>query len=510
MIQAVIEIGSTGIRLLVAESLEEKKQDNFTILDRSENPVNLGRDVFTTGTISRDTLMASIRILERYKEQIGTYGIKTEDTVVIGTSAVREASNRDPFVDRIKVRTGWSVKVIDGLDENRYMYIAVSDRLKSEKDSVRQKNSIIVDISGGATEMMVIEKGRIAGAHSMRLGTTIIEHKIHSIMGSINDAPRLIGEFIRNTKKTLSSEMNLNKLQQFIVIGNDMKKVAFMVGKQTSTFLWEIERKKFEEFADEVQTYTPEECIEKFSIKYSEAQTFQISIIAYKLFLSLTNVAKIIVADTSPQMGLLLSRNTELNTGITEDFNLQIAAGATSLLKKYQGDQRHADYVRNASLKIYDALETELAFDSHARILLEVSAILHDVGMFIRADDHNIHGKYIVNNSEIFGLNRDDRNLIGMIISFHKGSRQPQDDAEVRLLPRTSRMIVLKLSAILRVADAMDRSHRQNLKDFKISFASDSMTIRTKGHHNLSMEKLVMAEKGSLFESVFGYKIVIL
>ena len=288
-----------------------------------------------------------------------------------------------------------------------------------------------------------------------------------------------------------------------------MKIVSLFVGKPISPFLWEVERGAFENFVDEVQHYTPEECIAKFKMSYNEAQTFQISLVAYKLFIQLTNVTKFIVPDTSIREGILLSRNQLSNPEIQNDFTQQILAGARAILKKYQGDENHAEYVRKTSLEIYDALQKELGFDSHVRVLLEISAILHDVGMFIRAEDHNIHGKYIVNNSEIFGLNRDDKSIVAQIISFHRGSKMPQEDEEFRLLSRSRRMTVLKLSAILRVADALDRTHKQHLYNFNISFAKDSITFRTKGHNNLSLEKLAVSEKGDLFENIFGYKIVL-
>ncbi len=507
--QAVIEIGSTGIRLLIAEPVEVQSQKKFNILDRSEQPVNLGRDVFTTGLISRETFFICQKILSLYAEQISAWGIKKEETIVIATSAVREAKNRDPFVDRIKVKTGFIVKVIDGIEENRLMYLAVIKCLKDEQGVVPQTDSIFLDISGGATEMMLMEKGHIVGAHSMRLGTVIIEQLIHSMMGNLDDARRYIAEFIRNTKKTLNTELDLDKIQQFIVLGNDMKIVSLFVGRATSPFLWEVDRNAFEKFVDEIQTYTIEECVVKFKMTYNDAQTFRISLIAYKLFIELTNVTKFIVPDTSIQEGVLLSLHQLSNPEIQNDFTQQILAGARSLLKKYQGDEKHADYVRQMSLQIYDALQKELDLDDNARVLLEISAILHDIGMFIRAEDHNIHGKYIVTNSEIFGLNREDKSLVAQIISFHKGSKMPQDDPEFRLLSRSKRMIVLKLSAILRVADALDRTHKQQLYNFNISFAKDSITFRAKGHNSLSLEKLALSEKADLFENVFGYKIVL-
>lgn len=514
--QAVIEIGSTGIRLLVAEPVEERTADSeqpvqkkYNILDRSEFPVNLGRDVFTAGSITRETLLACLQILNRFGEQLKGWGISRQETIVIGTSAVREANNRDPFVDRIKVKTGFTVHVTDGIEENRLMYIAVTECLKDESVSVRQSDSIILEISGGATEMMLMEKGRMVGAHSMRLGTVIIEQQIRSMLGNIDDAHRFIGEFIRNTKNTLNTEMNLDKVQQFIALGTDMKLAAIFAGKPISPFLWEIQRYDFEAFVDEVQHYTTEECIAKFKLNYNDAQTFQISLIAYKLFVYLTNVTSIIVPETSIREGILLN-NAELSDGeLRDEFTQQILASATSLLRKYQGDEAHAEHVKRTSLRIYDAMQDELGLDPHVRMLLSVSAILHDIGMFIRAEDHNIHSKYIINHSEIFGLSRDDKALVALITNFHKGSRMPQDDPEFRLLPRTSRMIILKLSAILRVADALDRTHQQKLIDFTINFAHDSLTFRVKGHTNLALEKLAVAQKSDLFENVFGYKFVL-
>ena len=127
LVQAVIEIGSTGIRLLVAESaLSKKSRKQFTVLDTSENRVSIGHDVFTQGSISRESLLACLHILELYREQITGYGLQPDQVQVIATSAVREAKNRDPFVDRIKVKTGFNVRVIDGIEENRLMYISMS------------------------------------------------------------------------------------------------------------------------------------------------------------------------------------------------------------------------------------------------------------------------------------------------------------------------------------------------------------------------------------------------
>ena len=499
--QAVIEIGSTGIRLLVAE--------NGNILDRSDFPVNIGRDVFTSGSISRDTLLNALHILSRYDEQLKGYGINAFETIVIGTAAIREAKNRDPFVDRVKVKTGFTVRVIDGIEENRLMYLAVTNCLKEASISMRQNNSIILEIAGGATEMMLMESGHMKAAHSLRLGTVITEQQIRAITGNLDDAHRFIEEYIQNTKNALDIEINLNQIKQFIALGGDMKLAAIFAGKPISAFLWEIKRNDFENFVEEVKHYTPEECMAKFKVSYNDSTTFQISLIAYKLFLRLTNVDSIIVPETNIREGVLISYTNKQDPNLQNDFNSQIIASATSLLRKYSGDEKHADFVRTMSLRIYDTMQNELGLPSHARTILEVSAILHDIGMFIRAQDHNLHSKYIIQNSEIFGLTHDETNMVALIASYHKGSRMPQDDKEILLLPRSSRLTILKLTAILRIADALDRSHQQKLTNFTVNFARDTITFRVKGFNNLTLEKLAIKEKGDLFENVFGYTIVL-
>ncbi len=504
--QAVIEIGSTGIRLLVAEITDQNKRN---ILDRSEQPVNIGRDVFTNGFISRETLLSCLQILSRFSEQLSAWGLSRDDTTVLATSAVREASNRDPFVDRVKVKTGFTVKVIDGIEENRLMYIAVTDCLKDESVNMQQSDSIVLEIAGGATEMMLLSRGRMVSAHSMRLGTVIVDQQVHAMGGNIDDARKFIEEFIHNTKSTLNNELNLGKVQQFIAVGNDMKLAAIFAGRPISPFLWEIQRSDFDAFVDEIQRYTMEEVVARFKMSYSDASTFQISLLAYRKFISLTRVGTIIVPETSIRDGVLISRLNPGETGLEQEFSDQIIASAQTLLKKYQGDEKHAQYVRNMSLHLYDAMEHELGLTPHVRMLLEVSAILHDVGMFIRAEDHNLHSSYIIKNSEIFGLSREDTNLVAEIARFHKGSKMPQDDPEIKLLPRKSRMIILKLSAIIRVADALDRSHQQKLTNFTIDLEKDSITFRVKGHSSLSLEKVALNEKGDLFENVFGYTLVL-
>lgn len=503
---AVIEIGSTGIRLLVAQTASGGVPE---ILDRSEQPVVIGRDVFTQGAISRSTLLVCLQILRRYAEQLAAYGITAAETFVIATSSVREAANRDPFVDRIRVKTGFTVRVIDGIEENRLMYLAVLGAFKGSSESLKSKDSMIMEVGGGSTELMLIAQGRVAAAHSMRLGTVVISQQLNPQMNGREDARRYIDEFIRNTEGTLNNELNLSKVQQFIIVGGEANVVAREAGKKISDSLWKIWREDFERFVLSIQDFSPELLAVKLRIAYSEAQCLYLGLLIFRQFLSLTNVKSIIVPKTSIREGIFISRTAE-DDEIRQEFDEQVAASARNLLKKYRGDEKHAEYVRETSLRIFDMLKDELGLGDGARRMLEVSAILHDIGMFIRASDHEAHSKYIILHSEIFGLNREETTLIAQIASYHRKKCSPQSDPEYKALQRSDRLAILKLAAILRVADALDRGHQQKIKQFTASFSEDSMTIRTGEFENIMLEKIAIADKGDLFESVFGYKIVLI
>lgn len=505
--ESVIEIGSTGVRLLVAEYTQDHKQ---VILDRSDRPLPLGKNVFTTGAISQDTQNQLIQILKRYKEQLEGWGITPAETSCFATSAFRDASNRDPIMDRILVQSGFRVHIVDGIEENKLMYLAISDCIKDQPVDFKNEDTVILVVGGSSTEIMMMEEGKMAGVHSLRLGSVRIEQQIKNRTGSYADIQRYVREAINNTKGSLESELDFSSVKQFFGVGADMTLVSLLIGRPISTFLWEINKEDFTEFVRDIQDYSVDECVARFKIPYNEAETFRVSLLIYNLFFHLTKAERIIVPETNIRNGIILSKSSTLNEELQNEFDMQITASAKNLLRKYHGDENHAECVRMISVKLYETLKEEIALDDHAKTLLETAAILHDIGSFIRYDNHNLHSNYIIRNSEIFGLSRNDNKIVAEIAKYHKGSLVPQDDETYQMLPRPDRMTILKLTAILRIADALDRGHIQKFSDFSVKVQQNAVVIHTKKSNNTVLEKIALSEKAGMFESVFGYKIILL
>jgi exopolyphosphatase/guanosine-5'-triphosphate,3'-diphosphate pyrophosphatase len=512
---AIVEIGSTGIRLLVAEI----EGTEWRILDRAGRPAVLGRDVFTTGELSRESFLECLSVLHSYRELLTGWGIANENIKVIATSALRVARNRDVFIDRVLQETGFNVSIVEGIEENRLMYLAVRFALKQDLPQFWRANSMIIEVGGGSTEIMLLRRGQMAAAHSIRLGTIIIDQRANLKIGASPE--RYISESIRNTSGILNAEMDLASVRSLVAGGADTRLAADHIGTDLNENCKIINREDFLAFAQQVRSYSIEECVNKLHISYADADGFIPGIMVLKLFLEQTTAAKLVVPLVSIREGYLIDLVLGVDSELQKEFFSQIIASAVSLGRKFHYDEAHSRHVANLCVVIFDALVKEHGMTRRHRMMLETSGILHDIGMFIKGSGHQKHGQYIVENSEIFGLHRDEINIIANVVRYHRGDPPSESDIEYISLQREERILVLKMASILRVADALDRGHSQHVRTISLDRRSETIVIHTQtpvqsnGEHNeapaldISLERIGIEEKAGLFQDVFGYKIVL-
>ena len=183
----VIDIGSSAIRMVV---MEIQAGGRFRKLDRASRPIQLGRDVFLNRLIGRDSIVQSIKILSGFAELFAQWGIGKENIFVIATTAIREAKNRDTFIDRVFIRTGFRIEIVDGVEENNLTFIAVLHAIEDVKSKLARTASLIMEVGGGSTEVMIMDHGRMVAAHVFRLGTLRFEKQAsrHAKSGQIGRA----------------------------------------------------------------------------------------------------------------------------------------------------------------------------------------------------------------------------------------------------------------------------------------------------------------------------------
>ncbi|HCC36304.1 MAG TPA: phosphatase [Treponema sp.] len=511
---AVLEIGSTGIRLLVAEIHGHQ----WRALDHAGRPAALGRDVFTTGELSRESFMECLSVLHNYRELLTGWGIANENIHAIATSALRVARNRDVFIDRVRQETGFELAIVEGVEENRLMYLAVRFALKQDMPQFWRANSMILEIGGGSTEIMLLRRGQMVAAHSIRLGTIIIDQRSRLKIGAFPE--RYLSESIRNTSGILNAEMDLAHVRTIVAAGTDARIAADLAGKKLNEHCGVISRDDFIVFAEKVRSYTVEDCVQKLHISYTDVDGFIPGIMVLKLFLEQTNAIQVVVPKVSIREGYLIDLALGVDSELQKEFFSQIVASAVNLGRKFHYDETHSRHVADLCMILFDALVKEHGMNRRQRMMLETAGILHDIGMFIKGSGHQKHGQYIVANSEIFGLHKEELDIIANVIRYHRGDPPSQSDIEYITLQREERILLLKMASILRVADALDRGHSQHIKNITVERRSETLVLHPHGHSgphdsydasppDISLEIMGIEEKADLFEDVFGYKIVL-
>jgi len=302
---------------------------------------------------------------------------------------------------------------------------------------------------------------------------------------------------------------DLAHVRTLVASGSDARLAAEQAGTKINENCYIIERAKFLEFAGKIRNYTIDDCVQKFNISYADAEGIVPGLLVLKLFLEHTSAATMAVPVVTIREGYLIDLASEVDSGYQEEFYSQIIASAQNLGRKFHFDEAHSNHVVKHSLELFDALVKEHGMNRRHRVMLETAAILHDVGTYIKPSGHNRHGQYIVAHSEIFGLYQDELNIIANVIRYHRGDPPSESDLEYMTLQREDRTLVLKMASILRVADALDRGHSQQIKNLTIERRAETVVLNTDRVYDLSLEQMSMETKGGMFQDVFGYKIIL-
>jgi exopolyphosphatase/guanosine-5'-triphosphate,3'-diphosphate pyrophosphatase len=190
-------------------------------------------------------------------------------------------------------------------------------------------------------------------------------------------------------------------------------------------------------------------------------------------------------------------------------FPEQTIAAALNLARKYHADERHGLHTAAIARAIFDATQAQTGMGETERLLLQVASIVHDIGNYVAARGHHRHAYYLLVNSEVFGLSKMDLEIVANVARYHRKGTPQSDHPAYAALPRGARLTVNRLSAILRVADALDKSHAQRVQNPRVTTQEGELIIDVEATEDLALERMTLDQKGGLFEEVFGLRPVL-
>jgi exopolyphosphatase/guanosine-5'-triphosphate,3'-diphosphate pyrophosphatase len=185
----------------------------------------------------------------------------------------------------------------------------------------------------------------------------------------------------------------------------------------------------------------------------------------------------------------------------------QVWTSALRLGKKYQFDLEHAKIVAHLAGRLFDQSRNLHDLGDEDKLLLELAALLHDIGHFINTIDHHKHGYYILKANPLIGLAESCQDIVANIIQYHRKSMPSWQDEGFRNLTPHDRIVVTKLSALMRLADALDVSHTGSVKDVQLEQQKDVWQLKLQGMGDLMLERWTLEKRLKLFQDVFGVKL---
>jgi exopolyphosphatase / guanosine-5'-triphosphate,3'-diphosphate pyrophosphatase len=503
-LMAAIDIGSSAIRMDIAEV---RPDGSIRLLDSLKKGVQLGREAFTQGHLSQETIRAACETLRDFKKVMDTYGVVRYRAVA--TSAVRESSNSETFLDRLLMSSGLDVEVIDGPEENRLTLSAVLDSLRGEPELGKAK-SVLVEVGGGSTDVAILGGGELVQSGTFSLGSIRLRAGVTSGAAKYEQQLRLVKRQISSFLANIKREMELRDAVHYIAMGGDVRFAAkILKGSEQNGRLTFIPREEFSEFVDSVSRLTVDGLVQKYSISYLDAETLVPALLTYLQLLKETEASGIVISDASIRAGILQDLAPAEPGNRLKRLTAQILSAARNLGRKYHFDESHAERVRELSVRLFDEMQTEQRMTDTHRLYLEVSALLHDIGLFVSPSSHHKHSHYLISSSELFGLRKREMEMIANIARYHRRAMPQRSHAPFVALDRDERMIVSKLAAILRVANALDKDHLQKAIDLKISREGDQIVLMAQNMSDITMGRLALAGRSDFFTEVFGKKIVL-
>ena len=499
---AAIDIGSSALRLDIGEV---GAQGDVRLLESLRHGVRLGKDVFTRGRIQQDTLRRCLAILKNYGRLLKEYGVNGADQLrAVATSFAREAANRDMFVDRVSTATGIAVRVLEESEEARLSYLAVQQILEAS-GLYAAGNLAVMEIGGGQTILLYIRGGKVTVAQSFRSGALRTRELVEASGGA---GPRIKGvlkayavELVDQIVQAIPRE----KITTLVVMGAGAHFAAEQAATDapgTDPRLTAISAARLAELADKLAPLPAAALVKTYKLAYQDAETLAPALMAMAQAARALKLREVQAAQATLRDGLL--RELAMREHRSAGFEEQVLYSAQTLAARYGVDEAHARDVEAAALALFDELRSEHQLGGHERLLLRCAAILHDIGIYVNARAHHKHSMYLIQNSDLFGLTRHDMQIVATAARYHRKALPTPAHPEFALLPTEDRMVVVKLAAILRVADSLERTHREAPHALEFRREADRFVILVRDVEDLTMERLVLQGKGNLFVDVFG------
>lgn len=496
---AAIDVGSYELSMKIFAFSGKNKMKQ---VDHIRHRIDLGTETYSTGKLSYEKVEELCRVLKEYRDIMESY--RVDDYKAYGTSAIREMENTDIVLDQIEQRTGIRIDVLSNSEQRFLDYKAIASR-GEEFDRMLEKGTAIVDIGGGSIQISLFDKGRLTTTQNLRLGVLRLRERLGRINARMMQLEDILNE-IDDAQLSVLNKFYLKDTQiDHIILVDDylslwmQQNAAYVTSEEYARFMETLREKGRSEIALQL------------GVTEDNVALMFISAVLVNRLIAMTGASRLWAPGATLCDGIAYEYAEQRKMMISEhDFEKDILDCALNISKRYMGSRRRAETLESLTMTIFDSLKRLHGLGARERLYLQIAAILHDCGKYISLVNLGECSYHIIMSTEIIGLSHMERELVADVVRFNHDDFQYYEELNRNSsLDKRAYLTMAKLTAILRIANGLDRSHKQKFKNVKAVLKERELVLTVDTKEDITLERGLFDERAQFFEEVFNVQPVI-
>ncbi len=518
---AAIDVGTNSIHMVVVQI--DPDLPSFTIIAREKTTVRLGDRDKETGYLTFEAMTRAMSALKRCQEIARS--LKVEQILAVATSAVREAGNGRDFLQHVEAELGLHVDLISGVEEARRIYLGALSGME-----FNNQLHVVIDIGGGSTELVLGDGREPSFLSSTKVGAVrltaefvttdpisdiefnalqayargMLERPIEELQTYLQQAdsaivPRLVG-----TSGTIETLAIIHAKEHLGVVPDPMHG-------------YQIQLKDLRELVDRFRRLSDAERAQFPGMTDRRPEIILAGALILQEAMILLNIETLIICERALREGVIV--DWMLTHGLIEDrLRYQSSVRQRSVIRlarKYQTDVERSKRVADLALSLFDQTQGMLhTWDGEERELLWAAAILHNCGHFVNHSSHHKHSYYLIRHGGLLGYTETEIETIANLARYHRRSAPKKKHENYRnLVSKKHRQVVSQLSALLRLAVALDRRQIGAIDHVRCELHPDTHELHLHLHvaqpgDDCALELWSLDYKKDCFELEFGVRLV--
>ncbi len=497
---AAIDIGSNSIHMIV---VEPQPGGGYRVLDREREMVRLGKSALGRGDrppeLSERAMREGVVALTKMSTLARLKG--AERTVAVATSAVREAENGEEFLARVRAQTGLEPRRLTGEEEGRLIYLAVREAI-----DLGRGTSVIVDVGGGSTEWITARNGRLGRVLSLKLGSL-------RCAGWLPDDPPSAAKVAKLRRRLRDAIARINaprRTERLVATSGTAVCCADLVDllagadwKASSGALREVRTRDLGELCAHLARLSRKQIAALPPVGGPRSDSLLAGALLLHELVRHAGVERFQVSDRALREGVVLDALGAPPAGAAAPSDVrrrqiqQLAERGASVLA-------HGEETARMAVRLFDLTQSLHGMGPREREWLEHAALLHDLGYLVDYEGHHKHGFYLITNAALDAFDQREIEIVAHLVRYHRGGAPKAKHTTFAALKPWQQRTVTRLAALLRIADALDRSHAKRVEQVYCAIREKSVRLEVLSRYDIELELSTARDRAGLFEEVFG------